>query len=64
MQAFVIQEKFQTHIKKDGFDLDKIEEQLRLRKDDILKTEWPVVIAGEQIFYSLEFDFIKSSMYL
>lgn len=52
MQAFVIIEEFQTHIKKDSYDLDKIEEQLRLRKDDILKTEWPIVIAGEQKFCS------------
>lgn len=35
------------YIKKDGFDLDKIEEQLRFRKDDILKIEWFVVIVGE-----------------
>lgn len=47
MQVFVNKEEFQTHIKKDGYALDKIEEKLKVGKDDVLKTECPIVIAGE-----------------
>lgn len=47
MQAFVISEEFQTHIKRDGYNLDNIEERLRLGKNDVIKTECPIVAAGE-----------------
>lgn len=45
MQVFVNKEEYQTHIKKDGYALDKIEEKLKVGKDDVLKTECPIVIA-------------------
>lgn len=47
MQAFVISEEFQTHIKRDGYNLDNIEERLRLGKNDVIKTECPIVAAGK-----------------
>lgn len=53
MQVFVNKEEFQTHIKKDGYALDKIEEKLKVGKDDVLKTECPIVIAGEHTFNSV-----------
>lgn len=56
MQVFVNKEEFQTHIKKDGYALDKIEEKLKVGKDDVLKTECPIVIAGEHMFNSLYFS--------
>lgn len=50
MQEFVIKEEFQTHIKKDGHDLEGIEGKLRFRRNDVMKTECPIVIAGEQSY--------------
>lgn len=50
MQEFVIKEEFQTHIKKDGHDLDGIEEKLRFGRNDVMKTECPIVIAGKQSY--------------
>lgn len=47
MQDFVVQEEFRTHIQQDGYDMDTIEEQLRVRKNNIMKTECTIVIAGE-----------------
>lgn len=46
-------EEFRKHIKKDGYDLDRIEEKLRFGKNDVLKTECPVVITGEEIFIQI-----------
>lgn len=46
-------ENFRKHIKKDGYDLDKIEEKLRFGKNDVLKTECPVVITGKEIFIQI-----------
>lgn len=48
MQDFVKKDEFNTHIRKDGFDMDKIEEELKLLKNDVTKTECPIVIAGEK----------------
>lgn len=50
MQEFVIKEEFRTHIKEDVNNLDRIEEILRLGKNDLMKTECPIVIAGEPVF--------------
>uniref|UniRef100_K1QZS5 Dynamin N-terminal domain-containing protein n=1 Tax=Magallana gigas TaxID=29159 RepID=K1QZS5_MAGGI len=47
MQDFVKKDEFNTHIRKDGYDMDKIEEKLKLRKNDVMNTEYPIVIAGE-----------------
>lgn len=47
MQEFVVKDEFKTHIEKDAFDMDKIEEKLKLRENDVMKTECPIVIAGE-----------------
>lgn len=47
MQDFVKKDEFNTHIRKDGYDMDKIEEKLKLGKNDVMKTECPIVIAGE-----------------
>lgn len=43
-------EEFWKYIKKDGYDLDRIEEKLRFGKNDVLKIECFVVIIGEEIF--------------
>lgn len=48
MEEFVIKEEFQTHIKKDGHDLDGINEKLGFGRNDVMKTECPIVIAGKQ----------------
>lgn len=53
MQEFVMSEEFQKHIKKDGYDLDRIEEKLRFGKNDVLKTECPVMITGKKFFIQL-----------
>lgn len=45
--TFVAKEDFKTHIKKNAHRMDKIEEQLRLQELDVMKTECPIVIAGE-----------------
>lgn len=47
MQDFVKIDEFNTHIRKDGYGMDKIEEKLKLGKNDVMKTECPIVIAGE-----------------
>lgn len=47
MQDFVKKDEFNTHIRKDGFNMDNIEEELKLLKNDVMKTECPIVIAGE-----------------
>lgn len=43
------------YIKKDGYVLDKIEEKLKVGKDDIFKIECFIVIVGEYMFNSLYF---------
>lgn len=48
MQEFVVKDEFKTHIEKDAFDMDKIEEKLKLRENDVMKTECPIVIAGKE----------------
>lgn len=48
MQDFVKKDEFNTHIRKDGIDMDKIEEKLKFGKNDVMKTECPIVIAGEK----------------
>lgn len=48
MQDFVKKDEFNTHIRKDGFNMDNIEEELKLLKNDVMKTECPIVIAGEK----------------
>lgn len=47
MQEFVVKDEFKTHIEKDAFDMDKIE-KLKLRENDVMKTECPIVIAGKE----------------
>lgn len=47
MQDFVKIDEFNTHFRKDGYGMDKIEEKLKLGKNDVMKTECPIVIAGE-----------------
>lgn len=54
MEEFVTTEGFRTHIKNEGCGLEKIEETLRLRRNDFRNTDCPIVIAGEHIFYSIE----------
>lgn len=36
------------YIRKDGFDMDKIEEELKLLKNDVMKMECFIVIVGEK----------------
>lgn len=48
MQDFVKKDEFNTHIRKDGFNMDKIGEELKLLMNDVMKTECPIVIAGEK----------------
>lgn len=45
--TFVAEEDFKTHIKKDAHGMKEIEKQLRLQELDAIKTDCPIVIAGE-----------------
>lgn len=47
MQVFCLKEEFRRHVKTDGYDLENIDEKLRIWKEDVVKTECPIVIAGE-----------------
>lgn len=47
MQDFVKKDDCNMHIRKDGYNLNKIEEKLKFGKNDVMKTECPIVIAGE-----------------
>lgn len=47
MQDFVKKDDFNMHIRKDGYKLNEIEEKLKYGKNDVMKTECPIVIAGE-----------------
>lgn len=47
MQDFVVKEEFRTHIQKDCSDMNKIDEKMRLQENDIMRTECPIVFAGE-----------------
>lgn len=51
MQDFVVKEEFRTHIQKDCSDLNKIDEKMRLQENDIIRTECPIVFAGDRTFY-------------
>lgn len=55
MQDFVIRQDFQRHIKDEGYGLATIEGTLSLLKNDISKTECPIVFAGEHTFYFILF---------
>lgn len=46
IQEFVLKEEFRKHIKKDGYDLDRIEDKLRFGINDVMNTECPIVFAG------------------
>lgn len=47
MQELVIKDVFKMHIQNDAFDMDKIEERLKIGENDVMKTECPIVIAGK-----------------
>lgn len=47
MQELVIKDVFKMHIQKHAFDMDKIEERLKIGENDVMKTECPIVIAGK-----------------
>lgn len=47
MQEFCLKEEFWRHVKTDGYDLENIDEKLRIWKEDVVKTECPIVIAGQ-----------------
>lgn len=47
LQDFVVKDEFKTHIQRDAFDMDNIEEKLEQLKVDVMRTECPIVIAGE-----------------
>lgn len=51
MQDFVVKEEFRTHIQKDCSDMNKIDEKMRLQENDIIRTECPIVFAGDRTFY-------------
>lgn len=38
-------------MKTDGYDLENIDEKLRIWKEDVVKTECPIVIAGQSTFF-------------
>lgn len=61
MQDFVKTEGFRTHIKTERYSLEKIEETLSLRENDIRKTECPIVIAGEH--YSILFNYQRLNIF-
>lgn len=47
VQQIVKRRDFKELIQKDAFQLDDLEEELKLRKEDLMKTECPVVFAGK-----------------
>lgn len=47
MQEFCLKEEFRRHVKTDGYDLENIDEKLRIWREDVVKTECPIVIAGQ-----------------
>lgn len=47
MQEFCLKKEFWRHVKTDGYDLENIDEKLRIWKEDVVKTECPIVIAGQ-----------------
>uniref|UniRef100_A0A8W8P2U5 Dynamin N-terminal domain-containing protein n=1 Tax=Magallana gigas TaxID=29159 RepID=A0A8W8P2U5_MAGGI len=47
LQGFVVKEEFKMHIQRDAFNIDNIEEKLEQLKVDVMRTECPIVIAGE-----------------
>lgn len=47
MQVFCLKEEFRRHVKTDGYDLENIDDKLRIWKEDVVKTECPIVIAGQ-----------------
>lgn len=51
LHDFVVKQEFKTHILKDAFGMDDIEKKLNQQKADVMKTECPIVIAGENIFF-------------
>lgn len=55
LQDFVVKQEFKTHIQEDiqedAFGKKNIEETLTQHKDDVVKTECPIVIAGETYFH-------------
>lgn len=51
LQDFVVKQEFKTHIQEDAFGMENIEGKLTQHKDDVMKTECPIVIAGETYFH-------------
>lgn len=49
LQDFVVKEEFKTHIQRDAFNMDNIEEKLEQLKVDVMRTECPIIIAGKKI---------------
>lgn len=49
LHDFVVKQEFKTHILEDAFGMDAIEKRLNQQKADVMKTECPIVIAGENI---------------
>lgn len=47
LHDFVVKQEFKTHILEDAFGMDDIEKKLNQQKADVMKTECPIVIAGE-----------------
>lgn len=64
IQKFVDHQQFKLHIKTDARNMDNIEERLSLLEKDILKTEYPIVIAGKSIKYIHKYIFKYRSFFL
>lgn len=64
IQKFVDHQQFKLHIKTDAHNMDKIEEKLSFLEKDILKTEYPIVIAGKSIKYIYKYIFKYISFFL
>lgn len=47
MQEFVAKEEFRTHILPDAANMVGVEDRLEQLKIDVMKTECPIVFAGE-----------------
>lgn len=63
LQALVNRKEFKEHVKRDAFRMDNVEKDLKLRKEDLMKTDCPVVFAGKRLCFIRAYAFFKICMF-
>lgn len=53
LQDLVVKKEFKVHIQKDAYKIDNVEETINECNIDVMKTECPIVIAGNKSLYKL-----------